>query len=138
MHQPTNASGGNSGKACIELIVENTIIQSMRYFNKLPGFIKTPSGIEWILLRKLPLIFAVSAAVPVAVMLLLYFGNQTLDPEQLKTIYLCLGILFSIFFFVGAAAIGCIVVMIMKGPAYVADPYELPKENKKLEQYPNR
>jgi hypothetical protein len=138
MHQPTNASGGSSGKACIELIVENTIIQSMRYFNKLPGFIKTPSGIEWILLRKLPLIFAVSAAVPVAVMLLLYFGNQTLDPEQLKTIYLCLGILFSIFFFVGAAAIGCIVVMIMKGPAYVADPYELPKENKKLEQYPNR
>jgi hypothetical protein len=25
----------------------------------------------------------------------------------------------------------------MKGPAYVADPYELPKENKKLEQHPN-
>jgi len=110
----------------------------MRYFNKLPGFIKTPSGIEWILLRKLPLIFAACAAVPVTAILLLYFGNQTLDPEQLKTIYLCLGILFSIFFFVGAAAIGCIVVMIMKGPAYVADPYELPKENKKLEQYPNR
>jgi hypothetical protein len=109
----------------------------MRYFNKLPGFIKTPSGMEWILLKKLPLIFAATAAIPTAVILLLYFSNQTLNPEQLKTIYICLGILFSIFFFVGATAIGCIVVMIMKGPAYVADPYELPKENKKLEQFPN-
>jgi hypothetical protein len=25
----------------------------------------------------------------------------------------------------------------MKGPAYVADPYELPVENKNLENYPN-
>jgi hypothetical protein len=132
-----SVSGGNSGKACTELIIENIIIQSMRYFNKLPGFIKTPSGIEWVILKKLPLIFAVCAAIPCTAILLLYFSNQTLNPEQLKTIYLCLGILFSIFFFVGATAIGCIVVMIMKGPAYVADPYELPKENKKLEQYPN-
>ena len=110
----------------------------MKYFNKPPGFIKTPSGFEWVLLKKLPLIFGLSAAIPTAVILFIYFGNQTLNPEQLKTIYLCLGILFSICFFVGAAAIGCIVVVIMKGPAYVADPYELPKENKKLEQYPNK
>jgi hypothetical protein len=110
----------------------------MRYFNKLPGFIKTPSGLEWVLLKKLPLIFGICAAIPTAVILFIYLGNQTLNPEQLKTIYLCLGILFSIFFFVGTVAIGCIVVMIMKGPAYVADPYELPKENKKLEQYPNK
>lgn len=110
----------------------------MRYFNKLPGFIKTPSGLEWVLLKKLPLIFGLCAAVPTAAILFIYFGNQTLNPEQLKTIYQCLGILFSICFFVGATAIGCIVVMIMKGPAYVADPYELPKENKKLEQYPNK
>lgn len=110
----------------------------MNYFNKLPGFIKTPSGLEWVLLKKLPMIFGLSSAVPVIAILFIYFSNSSLNPEQLKTIYLCLGILFSIFFFVGAAAIGCFVVMLMKGPAYVADPYELPKENKKLEQFPNR
>lgn len=110
----------------------------MRYFNKLPGFIKTPSGFEWVLLKKLPLIFCIGASVPVAAMLQLYFTNQTLSPDQLKTVYLCLGVLFSVCFFVGAAAIGCVVVMIMKGPAYVADPYELPKENKRLEQFPNK
>jgi hypothetical protein len=109
----------------------------MRYFNKLPGFIKTPSGLEWVLLKKLPLILGICSAVPTAAILFIYFGNQTLNPEQLKTIYMCLGALFSIFFFVGAAAIGCIVVILMKGPAYVADPYELPKENRKLEKYPN-
>jgi hypothetical protein len=109
----------------------------MNFFNKLPGFIKTPSGLEWVLLKKIPRIFAVGSAIPCTVMLSLYFSNDTLNPEQMKTIYQCLGALFSIWFFVGAATIGCIVVIIMKGPAYVADPYELPKENKKLEQYPN-
>lgn len=70
-------------------------------------------------------------------MLYLYFSNETINAAQQQIIYQCLGVIFSIWFFVGTVAIGCIVVMIMKGPAYVADPYELPKENKKLEQYPN-
>ncbi len=109
----------------------------MNFFNKLPGFIKTPSGLEWVLLKKIPWIFAIGSAMPCTVMLTLYFSNDTLSPEQMKTIYQCLGVLFSLWFFVGATAIGCIVVIIMKGPAYVADPYELPKENKDLEQYPN-
>lgn len=109
----------------------------MTYFNKLPGFIKSPSGFEWALFKKIPLIFGVGTLVPCAVMLTLYLTNETLNPEQQKIIYQCLGVIFSYWFFVGATAIGCIVVMIMKGPAYVADPYELPKENKKLEQFPN-
>lgn len=109
----------------------------MNYLNKLPGFTKTPSGLEWILLKKIPWIFGIGSAIPCTVMLKLYLSSATLNPEQLKIIYQCLGLLFSIWFFVGAVAIGCIVVIIMKGPAYVADPYELPKENKNLEQYPN-
>jgi len=108
----------------------------MSYFNKLPGFIKTPSGFEWVLLKKLPLVFVICTALPGAAILSIYFSNQVLNPEQLKTIYQCLGVLFSLWFFIGAAAIGCVVVIIMKGPAYVADPYELPKENKALENQP--
>jgi len=108
----------------------------MTYFNKLPGFIKTPSGFEWVLLKKLPLVFVICTALPGAAILSIYFSSQVLNPEQLKTIYQCLGVLFSLWFFIGAAAIGCVVVIIMKGPAYVADPYELPKENKALENQP--
>ena len=109
----------------------------MDYFNKLPGFIRTPSGFEWILLKKFPLSFAIGTAVPGAVIAFIYFSRQPLHPAQLKTIFQCLGIIFSVWFFVGAAAIGCIVVILMKGPAYVADPYELPKENKRLEKHPH-
>jgi len=109
----------------------------MSYLNKLPGFIKAPSGLEWILFKKLPLIFSIGTAAPCIPMLILYFSNDPLQREQQQVIYQLLGVLFSTWFFVGAIAIGCIVVTIMKGPAYVADPYELPKENKKLEHPPN-
>ena len=74
---------------------------------------------------------------PALPMLQIYLSNAVINSEQLKTIYICLGAIFTLWFFVGAAAIGCVVVILMKGPAYVADPYELPKENKKLEQFPD-
>ncbi|MGB2833476.1 MAG: hypothetical protein WBC07_11025 [Methylotenera sp.] len=89
------------------------------------------------MLKKIPRIMVLSGLVPCAVMLSLYLTNDALNPEHFKIIYQCLGVLFSLWFFLTAAAIGCVVVIIMKGPAYVADPYELPKENKNLEKYPN-
>jgi len=109
----------------------------LNLFNKLPGFIKTPSGFEWVLFKKIPYIFIVGTAIACAPILHIYLSNDVISRAQQQIIYQCLGILFSVWFFVGAAAIGCIVVIIMKGPAYVADPYELPKENKNLEQHPN-
>lgn len=105
----------------------------MGYFNKLPGFTQSPSGFEWVLLKKIPLIFFISVLVPCAIMLKLYMMNDTLNAEQLKIVYLCLGVLFNIWFFEGTVAIGCVIVILMKGPAYVADPYELPNENNDLE-----
>ena len=108
----------------------------MNYFNKLSGFIQTPSGFEWVLLKKIPRIFLIVTLIPCALILKLYLTNDKLNAEQYQIIYQCLGILFSLWFFVGAAAIGCVVVILMKGPAYVADPYELPKENKLLENHP--
>ncbi len=109
----------------------------MEYFNKLTGFTQSPSGLEWIVLKKIPRIFLISAFIPTAVILKLYFFNDVLNAEQLKIIYFCLGVLFSLWFFTGTLAIGCVIVVIMKGPAYVADPYELPVENKSLENHPN-
>lgn len=70
-------------------------------------------------------------------MLIIYFSNSPLSRDLQQIIYQLLGVLFSIWFLIGTIAIGCVVVMLMKGPAYVADPYDLPKENKKLEQPPN-
>ena len=109
----------------------------MGYFNKLSGFVRSPSGLEWILLKKIPRIFLISAFIPCAIILKLYLFNDALNAEQLKIIYQCLGVLFSLWFFIGTLAIGCVIVILMKGPAYVADPYELPVENKSLENHPN-
>jgi hypothetical protein len=106
----------------------------MNYFNKLPGFIKSPSGFEWVLFKKIPAILTVGTVIPGAVALYIYFNNAIPNAELQKIIYQCLGIIFSLWFFVGTITIGCVIVMIMKGPAYVADPYELPKENKNYEE----
>jgi hypothetical protein len=105
----------------------------MNFFNKLPGHIQTPSGYEWLVLKKIPRIFLICTALPSVVMLTLYLGNASINRDQEQVIYLCLGLLFTAWFFIGTVTIGCVVVMIMKGPAYVADPYELPEENNKLE-----
>jgi len=105
----------------------------IRLLNKLPGFIRTPPGVEWILFKRIPIIFLVVTIIPCLPMLDIYLNNTSITPMQQKIIYQCLGALFSLWFLVGAIAIGCFVVMLMKGPAYVADPYELPKEEKRLE-----
>ena len=109
----------------------------MGYFNKLAGFTRSPSGLEWVLLKKIPHIFLITAFIPCAIILKLYLFNDVLNAEQLKIIYQCLGVLFSLWSFIGTLTIGCIVVILMKGPAYVADPYELPVENKALKNHPN-
>ncbi|MDP2152641.1 MAG: hypothetical protein Q8J66_03155 [Methylotenera sp.] len=109
----------------------------MKYFNKLPGFIKTPSGLEWILFKKIPHIFLIGTAVPCISMLTIYYGHDAISRDDQQVIYQLLGVLFSAWFFVGTLAIGCIIVILMKGPAYVADPYELPQENRRLEKLPH-
>ena len=105
----------------------------MEYFNKLPGFIQSPSGLEWKILKKIPLLLLISGILPGLVIFKLYLTTETLKADQLKVIYQCVGIIFSFWFFIGVVTIGCVVIIIMKGPAYVADPYELPQENKELE-----
>ncbi len=108
----------------------------MNFFNQLPGQVQTPSGFEWVVLKKIPRILLVSTALPCAIMLLLYFSNPSMSRDQEQLLFLCIGLLFEAWFFIGTAAIGCVVVAIMKRPAYVADPYALPHENKQLEQHP--
>jgi hypothetical protein len=105
----------------------------MNFFNKLPNSIRYPLGIEWPLLKKLPYVFVIGTLLIGAPEMGVFFQDAEISSEQYKTIYASLGLLFSFWFFVGAAAIGCVVVIIMKGPGYVADAYELPKENQDLE-----
>jgi hypothetical protein len=109
-----------------------------KLFNKLSGFTETPSGFEWVLFKKLPILFLLGTLLACMPMAYVYFFDQPIDLEKQKTVYLSIGLIFSYWFIVGTVAIGCVVVMIMKGPAYVADPYALPKENPDLENKLNK
>lgn len=129
----TKKFGGGFGKACTKNLA-SPLNLNMNHLNKLTGFIRYPSGIEWGLFKKLPLILGIGTAVPIGIMSYICLSNSALNPSQQKIIYQCLGILFTYWFFVGTAAIGCVLVILMKGPAYVSDPYELPEENKLYEK----
>lgn len=109
-----------------------------KWFNKLSGFTQSPSGFEWQLFKKLPILFVLGTLAASLPMLYVYFFDQPLDAEKQKTIFLSLGLIFSYWFMIGTVAIGCAVIIIMKGPAYVADPYALPNENPLLENKSNK
>ena len=100
----------------------------MNPFTKLHGR-RVPPGLEWRILKKLPHITAVGLLIPVALAVLV----RVLPPEpgidiakHVKSVDI-FAVATAITFLTAVLtlAIGCIVVYIMKGPAYVADAYPL-------------
>ena len=100
----------------------------MNLFTKLHGR-RVPPGLEWQILRRLPQITLAGSLIPVALAVLV----RVLPPEpgvdiakHIKTVDI-FAIATAITFFTAVLTItiGCVVVYIMKGPAYVADAYPL-------------
>ena len=102
----------------------------MTLFNKLPGFIRTPPGQERKILRLLPRILVLGTLVlgipSLAARIFISSGTETeiatkimtVDIYAISLIILHLTVVFTV-------AIGAFIVVAMKGPAYVADPYPL-------------
>ncbi len=101
----------------------------MNWLNKLPGSVRSASGLEWVIWRKLPLIFLVGTALPVLAVGLLHWLSTDLDAAQVRWLqmadYITVGIVIFHWTAVLTVAIGCVVVMLMKGPGYVADGLEV-------------
>jgi xanthine/uracil permease len=97
----------------------------MSWLNKLPNSIRSASGLEWRLWRRLPLILLVGTALPLAAAVALHMGTDATnatDARWLQTMdYVVAGVVIFHWTAVFTIAIGCVVVMLMKGPAYVAD-----------------
>ena len=99
-------------------------------FNKLPGFQQTPAGAERVTLRRLPRIAWVGTLLLLAPSLLirlaiwLGFSDEgpgmpgMVDIYVLSLVILHWTVLFTV-------AIFAFIVLVMKGPAYVADPYPM-------------
>ena len=97
----------------------------MQWLNKLPDSVRSATGWEWVLWRKLPLIFAAGTALPGVLLLLLHWlaaDGALISAHHLQIVdYVVLGVVLFHWAAVVTLAIGCLLVMLMKGPGYVAD-----------------
>ena len=102
----------------------------MNWLQKLPHTVRTASGMEWSIWRKLPWIAVIGTAAPLVGLGILHATFEGSEgASQLRWLQM-------VDYFVGAVvifhwtmvltvAIGCVVVMVMKGPGYVADGYRV-------------
>lgn len=106
----------------------------MNLFNKLPGFVQSPPGLEHRIWRRLPAILVAGTILPLAFAVV----NRALAPAEpefsataralLLWDYQMIGVVVLHWTLVLTLALGCFIVRVMKGPAYVADAYPLPGE----------
>lgn len=91
---------------------------------------RAPSGLEWAIWRKLPLI---TVAGTLAIAALWLAVDKALQPQAsaeqarllLMLTYIAIGAVVFHWTMVLTLAIGCAIVIVMKGPGYVADAYPL-------------
>lgn len=103
----------------------------MNWFDRLPGFTRSAPGLEWAMWRRLPAILLWGTAIPLAFCAAAWFVAPDLnasaeDGPRLLMLYRVIGFVMLVWSFVLTLAIGCAIVIVMKGPAFVADPYPPP------------
>ena len=107
----------------------------MNWLQKLPHTQRAASGFEWTIWRKLPLVTLVGTAIPLACLLMAHVltdsGLDFVDARWLQTLdFMVMGAVLFHWSMVATVAIGCLIVMVMKGPGYVADGYPLQHSDK--------
>jgi hypothetical protein len=100
----------------------------MNWLQKIPHSVRTASGREWALWRKLPIIALLGTVLPLLGLLALHTMTDTdANPAQARWLqmadYFVGAVLVFHWTMVLTVAIGCVIVMVMKGPGYVADGY---------------
>lgn len=107
----------------------------MSWLNKLPGYQRTPYGFEWRLFKRLPLVLLAGTVLPALAAWLARFvltqGSASEIERRVQGFdFLMVGIVAFVWTAVLTVGIGCIIVWLMKGPAYVADGYEVSHSDK--------
>jgi hypothetical protein len=104
----------------------------MNLFTKLPGHRRAPPGVEWWLLKRLPALAIAGTALPVAAAFLAYLGaGGAADVKFTTGLHIAVVSVLSLHWTVVlTVAIACLIVVVAKGPAYVADAYPLPDDGR--------
>ncbi len=102
----------------------------MKILNKLPNSRREAPGLEWAVLKKLPLTLLIGTLFPLVISVAnRLFPPQGPDIQIAKHIKLVdiisIATVVTVWTAVLTVAIACFVVVLMKGHAYVADGYEL-------------
>jgi hypothetical protein len=102
----------------------------MNWLRKLPGFQQTPYGFELRLLRLMPTVFVAGTLLPALMSVVARFSITSGRAAELARRiqlfdFLMIGLVIFIWSLVVMVTIGCVIVWLMKGPAYVADGYEV-------------
>ncbi len=97
---------------------------------KNPDSVRAPAGLEWRLFKNLPRLallgFLVMGAAWLGLRLWPLEGDAALIAHKTQTFdYALLGLAIFHLTMVFTVAFGCVIVMIMKGPHYTSDSYEL-------------
>ncbi len=102
----------------------------MDWLTKLPGFQRTPYGFEWRLLRLMPTVCIAGTLLPALTAVAgRFFITGSTAAELSRRIqlfdYMMIGLVIFVWTAVLTVTIGCVIVWLMKGPAYVADGFEV-------------
>ena len=95
-----------------------------RLFKRLPGQVPTPPGVERVLLRRLPRILLIGTLLLSLPPLIARLLADMAPGLAMVDIY-CVSLIVLHWTVVFTVGIGAFIVMVMKGPAYVADAYPL-------------
>ena len=103
----------------------------MRWLNRLPGFTRSAPGLEWLIWKRLPAVLFWGTALPLAVAAAAWVTAPDLpagaaDRDLWLMVYQLIGLVVLHWTLVLTLAIGCVIVIVMKGPAFVADAYPPP------------
>ena len=100
----------------------------MQWLSKLEGFQRSAPGLEWALWRRLPALLVWGTVLPGLLASWLWLAapevaDTAADRDQWLLIYRLIGVVVLHWTLMLTLAIACSIVMLMKGPAYVADAY---------------
>ena len=107
----------------------------MKLLQRLPGSRREPAGLEWKVLKKIPTILIAGTVLPALYAFAARWfitGDDAVAVAKMIQLndYLALGLVIFHWAVVLTVTIFCVIVMLMKGPAYVADRYDLPDSPK--------
>ena len=100
----------------------------MNAFNKLPGSVKSAPGLEQRIWQRIPAVLLWGTLLPLLLTVLNHLAFGAAHAKGvLRCDYAMWGVVMLHWTLVLTLAIGCFIVRVMKGPAYVADAYPLPE-----------